>query len=79
MKNSNSEPIEMTIKMIKAFSKSEIKKLSPCFNAVVAEMLDSLPIPKHKKKKSNKKGELEEHQHRREFSFADKNQELHSE
>ena len=43
--------------MIKAFSKTEIKKISPSFNLMVQEMFDSLPMSHKKTKKMHKKAD----------------------
>ena len=45
--------------MIKAFSKTEIKKISPSFNLLVEEMLGALPTLKKKSKPQDRKAHSE--------------------
>ena len=64
----------MAIKMIKAFSKTELKKISPSFNQLLEEMLATLPTPKKKSKQLVRKthSESANMNHKREFSFANR-------
>lgn len=45
--------MELAIKMAKAFTKTEIKKLSPAANALILEMLNCLPLPSPKPRRKH--------------------------